>query len=173
MPFPHSLPGSILLNIILKKLIELHCKFNALEKNAVQIRWGDGIGISVNWWMMPASLPQHHSYKRHALIQRHGCERHARHQRIGCRVAAVGIEKLSGHKKNPEGVRIRRGKVKIPAPCYSPTLWCAVPSPLELLTTVFGKGTCVASPLWAPEIKLKKEIKGELRKISKNYTTTV
>ena len=36
---------------------------------------------------------------------------------------------------------------KFLASCYSPTLMCAVPSPLELLTTVFGKGTCVSSPL--------------------------
>ena len=41
----------------------------------------------------------------------------------------------------------RRFQIKFLASCYSPILKCTVPSPLELLTTVFGKGTCVASPL--------------------------
>ena len=36
---------------------------------------------------------------------------------------------------------------KFPAPCYSPIVKCTVPSPLESLTTVFGKGTCVSAPL--------------------------
>ena len=50
-------------------------------------------------------------------------------------------------KKRPPTANNRRSKIKFLASCYSPTLMCAVPSPLELLTTVFGKGTCVSSPL--------------------------
>ena len=46
---------------------------------------------------------------------------------------------------------------KFPAPCYSPIVKFTVPSPLEALTTVFGKGTCVTPPPWAPEnIPMKK-----------------
>ena len=36
---------------------------------------------------------------------------------------------------------------RFPAPCYSPIVDFTVPSPLGSLTTVFGKGTCVATPL--------------------------
>mgnify|MGYP005941062191 CR=1 FL=1 len=36
---------------------------------------------------------------------------------------------------------------KFPAPCYSPIVKFTVPSPLEPLTAVFGKGTCVSAPL--------------------------
>ena len=46
---------------------------------------------------------------------------------------------------------------KYPAPCYSPTVKFAVPSPLRSLTTVFGKGTCVTTSLWAPEKNQNKE----------------
>ena len=35
---------------------------------------------------------------------------------------------------------------KFPAPCYSPIVKFTVPSPLESLTNVFGKGTCVSTP---------------------------
>ena len=57
---------------------------------------------------------------------------------------------------------------KNPAPCYSPTVKFAVPSPLRSLTTVFGKGTCVTTSLWAPEknqIKKIKSIKSNIRTI--------
>ena len=47
---------------------------------------------------------------------------------------------------------------KYPAPCYSPTVKFAVPSPLRSLTTVFGKGTCVTTSLWAPEKNQIKKI---------------
>ena len=47
---------------------------------------------------------------------------------------------------------------KNPAPCYSPTVKFAVPSPLRSLTTVFGKGTCVTTSLWAPEKNQIKKI---------------
>ena len=50
-----------------------------------------------------------------------------------------------------------RSEKKFPAPCYSPIVKFTVPSPLEALTTVFGKGTCVTPPPWAPEkITMKK-----------------
>ena len=50
-----------------------------------------------------------------------------------------------------------RSVKKFPAPCYSPIVKFTVPSPLEALTTVFGKGTCVTPPPWAPEkITMKK-----------------
>ena len=60
---------------------------------------------------------------------------------------------------------------KNPAPCYSPTVKFAVPSPLRSLTTVFGKGTCVTTSLWAPEknqIKKIKSIKPNIRTICCN-----
>ena len=51
-----------------------------------------------------------------------------------------------------------RSVKKFPAPCYSPIVKFTVPSPLEALTTVFGKGTCVTPPPWAPEkITMKKK----------------
>ena len=40
-----------------------------------------------------------------------------------------------------------RAQKKFPASCYSPIVKYTVPSPLEPLTTVFGKGTCVSAPL--------------------------
>ena len=58
---------------------------------------------------------------------------------------------------------------KFPAPCYSPIVKFTVPSPLEPLTTVFGKGTCVTAPLWTPEKKftIRKclKINSELKKV--------
>ena len=57
---------------------------------------------------------------------------------------------------------------KNPAPCYSPTVKFAVPSPLRSLTTVFGKGTCVTTSLWAPE---KNQIK-KIISIKSNIRTT-
>ena len=42
---------------------------------------------------------------------------------------------------------LRPQKKKIPASCCSPIVKLTVPSPLEPLTTVFGKGTCVSAPL--------------------------
>ena len=61
-------------------------------------------------------------------------------------------------KKRADCVRSNQLSVKkFPAPCYSPIVKFTVPSPLEALTTVFGKGTCVTPPPWAPEnIPMKK-----------------
>ena len=54
-------------------------------------------------------------------------------------------------KKRADCVRSNQLSVKkFPAPCYSPIVKFTVPSPLEALTTVFGKGTCVTPPPWAP-----------------------
>ena len=50
-------------------------------------------------------------------------------------------------KKSFGRVRNNRSPKRFPAPCYSPIVNCTVPSPLGSLTTVFGKGTCVATPL--------------------------
>ena len=46
--------------------------------------------------------------------------------------------------------RKKFGQKKIPAPRYSPTLYCVVPSPQRPLTAVFGMGTGVTFSLWAP-----------------------
>ena len=72
-------------------------------------------------------------------------------------------------KTTPFSVRNWRGfEKKFPAPCYSPIVKFTVPSPLESLTYVFGKGTGVSTPLWAPEknITIKKtSLKKILKKI--------
>ena len=53
----------------------------------------------------------------------------------------------SGKKKTRARVCETRERVKkFPAPCYSPIVKFTVPSPLEPLTAVFGKGTCVSAP---------------------------
>ena len=62
-----------------------------------------------------------------------------------------------GKKKDLFVCEANRSVKKFPAPCYSPIVKFTVPSPLEALTTVFGKGTCVTPPPWAPEkITMKK-----------------
>ena len=62
---------------------------------------------------------------------------------------------------------------KFPAPCYSPIVNYTVPSPLEPLTTVFGKGTCVSAPLSAPEkITIKKTSPGIISKIQSSRLPT-
>ena len=62
---------------------------------------------------------------------------------------------------------------KFPAPCYSPIVNYTVPSPLEPLTTVFGKGTCVSAPLSAPEkITIKKISPGIISKIQSSRLPT-
>ena len=58
-----------------------------------------------------------------------------------------GVEPESGQKKTRARVCETRVRVKkFPAPCYSPIVKFTVPSPLEPLTAVFGKGTCVSAP---------------------------
>ena len=54
-------------------------------------------------------------------------------------------------KKKPPSVCETDGGKKFPAPRYSPIVKFTVPSPLGSLTTVFGKGTCVSTPLWTPK----------------------
>ena len=62
---------------------------------------------------------------------------------------------------------------KFPAPCYSPIVKFTVPSPLEPLTAVFGKGTCVSAPLSAPEkITIKKTSPGIISKIKSSRLPT-
>ena len=69
-----------------------------------------------------------------------------------------GTNSPARKKKRADCVRSNQLSVKkFPAPCYSPIVKFTVPSPLEALTTVFGKGTCVTPPPWAPEnIPMKK-----------------
>ena len=63
---------------------------------------------------------------------------------------------------------------KFPAPCYSPIVNYTVPSPLEPLTTVFGKGTCVSAPLSAPEkITIKKTSPGIISKIQSSRLSNI
>ena len=63
---------------------------------------------------------------------------------------------------------------KFPAPCYSPIVNYTVPSPLEPLTTVFWKGTCVSAPLSAPEkITIKKTSPGIISKIQSSRLSNI
>ena len=63
---------------------------------------------------------------------------------------------------------------KFPAPCYSPIVKFTVPSPLEPLTAVFGKGTCVSAPLSAPEkITIKKTSPGIISKIQSSRLSNI
>ena len=74
------------------------------------------------------------------------------------------IKKTGSNSANVWAVR------RFPAPCYSPIVKFTVPSPLEPLTTVFGKGTCVSAPLWTPEnkITIKKMSEWRVKKKSLN-----
>ena len=65
----------------------------------------------------------------------------------GGRSASLIPTAWNADTKKPVGrVRNVRRVKKFPALCYSPIVKFTVPSPLEPLTTVFGKGTCVSAP---------------------------
>ena len=72
------------------------------------------------------------------------------------RVGGWFIGEDAGAKKKTSKCLVSKSGKKFPAPCYSPTVLPVVPSPLESLTVVFGKGTSVTTPLWAPEKNYKK-----------------
>ena len=63
------------------------------------------------------------------------------------RLRGLVIDGAKKDKKKLKSVRIDLSLKKFPASCYSPIVKFTVPSPLEPLTTVFGKGTCVSAPL--------------------------
>ena len=69
------------------------------------------------------------------------------------------VRDLSSERSKARSGKARslREQKKFPASCYSPIVKFTVPSPLEPLTTVFGKGTCVSAPLWTPEKYYNKE----------------
>ena len=74
-----------------------------------------------------------------------------------CASCPPGHRRLNAGKKKLRLCAKQSEVKKFPALCYSPTVKFAVPSPLGSLTTVFGKGTCVTTPLLAPEnITMKK-----------------
>ena len=88
----------------------------------------------------------------------------------------IGVRTRQRHlaaKKNLKLCAKQLEVKKFPAPCYSPIVNYTVPSPLEPLTTVFGKGTCVSAPLSAPEkITIKKISPGIISKIQSSRLPT-
>ena len=88
----------------------------------------------------------------------------------------IGVRTRQRHlaaKKNLKLCAKQLEVKKFPAPCYSPIVNYTVPSPLEPLTTVFGKGTCVSAPLSAPEkITIKKTSPGIISKIKSSRLPT-
>ena len=134
----------------------LACKIRVLRRHGAAAMWS-AVGLTPSRASVFQCLYRPLACKIRVLrTSKRGSELNG--SRPSCAEARHGFCRQK--KKRVDCVRSNQLSVKkFPAPCYSPIVKFTVPSPLEALTTVFGKGTCVTPPPWAPENIPKKKSK--------------